>query len=132
MLKFFRKCLSEFEFLEYVKYIIVGFVLILSVWFLTALFWKSLGFETIKNETVFEKLEVTEKNENPVVISGGKGAVTVWEYYIVVLYEKNEYPIKVQENFFEKIHVGDYVECEINSKEKENGFETIGIELDYH
>lgn len=96
----------------------LGICAIAGAFILTSIFWKSLGYDTIKNETRIESLEITNKDEDIESVWNGKNAILIYKYYISVQYAAEEYTIKIQRDFFEQIEIGDYVECEITKKKR--------------
>ncbi len=110
---------------------VIAIIMIVGAYFLTSMFWKSLGYETIKNETVTESLEVIDKDEKINSVWNGKSAVTTRTFYITVERMGCEYEIKVQGNFWVNVEIGDYVECKIITKEKENGYKVVNVGLNY-
>lgn len=109
--------------------IIAGVFLTCLAFYATSLFWKNLGYETIKSDTHIEFLEVENKNIETVFIWNGKAYSNSKKYVVTVNYENEEYFIKVNSDFYDKIAVGDYVECVVNVKEKENGRRSVDVGL---
>lgn len=111
--------------------IIVGLFLMCMIVYAISLFGKTFGYETIKNDTYIESLEVKNKDTDTIFTWNGKAYSTSTKYILFVNYEDEEYSIKVNRNVFGEVEIGDYVECVINVKEKENGRRRVSIGLNY-
>ena len=87
-------------------------------------FEKVLGFETIKEESSVEVLEVIDLRHDEVFIAN-RGIIH--SYYTTVTYENMSYETQIKKEIFEQIKVGDYIECKVVKREKRNSYNSTNI-----
>lgn len=114
----------------FIKPIIIGAACYLGIMLFFYLFFgKALGYETVKEETHIELLEVTDLKENEIYITNGG---FIHSYYVVLEYENLDYIVKVKKELFEKTEIGDYIECKIVKKEKKNGYNSANVLINFN